>query len=488
MMNTLISLKLWQKVIVVAVVCAVAGGVYGIYSWVSGPSTTSAQDNIQLVQVQYGDLENTVSASGSLVFPNEEQLTFGSAGTLQEVNVQEGDTVEAGQVLAKLDDASTIELQKAILQARIDLGNAELRAIETEATLADARVALRTAQEALEAAENPYSEADIVKAELAVVNAEIALANAEESYEKAKAQYEVNPSVYDWIRDYEQKRLQLASAELELTAAEENLAEMLAGPDPLEVEQKQKQLKVAQANLQQAEENLEGELRQLELAEAQAALDEATEKLEMATMVAPFGGVVTAVNVKTGETVTANQTVIKVQDTSTVEVSAILDEIDVSQVERGQAVSIYLDALPDLELTGEVSYIATSAQTQSGVVTYPVTIRVDVPSGVQLREGMSATASIVVESAVNVLIVPTQAISGTTSNPVVSVMVDDEVQQREVTLGISDGSWTEVTGGLQETDLVVLTYSASSSTTTSTSSQSMPGGGVIPGGGTVFFR
>jgi HlyD family secretion protein len=487
MMNTLISLKLWQKIMVVVVVCAVAGGVYGIYRWVAGPNTTSAQDNIQLVQVQYGDLENTVSASGSLVFPNKEQLTFGSTGTVQEVNVAEGDSVEEGQVLAKLDDVSTIELQKAVLQARIDLGNAELKAIETEATLADAKVALRNAEEALEAAENPYSEADIVKAELAVVNAEIALVQAEESYQEAKAQYEANPSVYEWIRDYEQKRLQLASAELELTAAQETLADMLAGADPLDVEQKQKQLEVAQANLQQAEENLEGELRQLELAEAQAALDEATEKLEMATIVAPFSGVVTSVNVKAGGSVTASQIVIEVQDTSTVEVSAILDEIDVSQVERGQAVSIYLDALPDTELTGEVSYIATSAQTQSGVVTYPVTIRVDVPSGIQLREGMSATASIVVESAVNVLIIPTQAISGSTSNPVVSVMVDDEIQQREVTLGISDGSWTEVTGGLQETDLVVLTYSTSS-TTTSTGSQSIPGGGIMPGGGTVFFR
>ena len=308
-----------------------------------------------------------------------------------------------------------------------------------------------------------------------------------------------NPLDPEWSLNYQQKTAQLTVAELNLAEAEETLTKMQAGADPLDVEQKQKQLALAQANLTKAEDalaeiqggadSLDVELKRLAVAEAQAALDNAETLLEAANMVAPFDGVVTSVDVEVGDGVAANKVVIELVDPSVIDVSAILDEIDVAQVEQGQSASIYLDALPDLDLTGEVSTISASAQTQSGVVTYPVTIRVDVPSGVQLKEGMSATANIVVEAAYNVLIIPTQAISGSTANPTVSVMVGDEIQQKSVTLGISDGSWAEVTGGLQETDVVVMTYSSassSSSSTTSTNRQNFQGGGMIPGGNFVI--
>jgi HlyD family secretion protein len=509
MLDMLGTLKLWQKITLIVVTLAVAGGIYGIYKWTAGPTTTSVLDNVQVVQVQYGDIENSVSASGSLIFPNEESLTFGSAGTVQDVNVKEGDTVEEGQLLASLNDASVISLERAVVQAKVNLETAqeeleealnpytESDIAQAEADVVNARVTLETAQEELEEALNPYTESDIAQAELSVTNAEIALNKAQEELTDAEAQYLVNPSVPEWRLNYEQKMAQLTVAEYDLAEAEENLAEMLAGSDPLQVEQKQKQLALAQANLTKAEDelaeiqgganSLEVELRQLEVAEAQAALDEAVALLGSATMVAPFDGTVTSVEVEVGEEVAASKVVIELVDSSVVEVSAILDEIDVDQVEVGQSASIYLDALPDLDLTGEVATISTSAQSQSGVVTYPVRIRIDVPSGVHLREGMSATANIVVEAAYDVLIIPTQTISGSGDNAVVSVMVGEEIQQKTVTLGMSDGSWTEVTGGLQETDMVVLTYSTST-TTTSTGSQSMPGGGMMPGGGTVFFR
>ena len=105
------DLKLWQVVVLVVVMLGVGGGVYGVYSWATGSEADTLPDNVQLVQVQYGDLVNSVSASGSLVFAVKEQLTFGSAGTVAELTVQEGDAVEEGQVLAKLDSASIISLQ-----------------------------------------------------------------------------------------------------------------------------------------------------------------------------------------------------------------------------------------------------------------------------------------------------------------------------------------------------------------------------------------
>ncbi|HUV43663.1 MAG TPA: efflux RND transporter periplasmic adaptor subunit [Dehalococcoidales bacterium] len=512
MLDALKNLRPWQTAILAVVIIGIAGGGFAIYNWATGSDTVAIPDDIQLVQVQYGSLENSVSASGSLLFPYREELTFDSAGTIQEVNVEEGDAVLEGQVLTKLDDASVLLLQQAVVQSRINLENA-LDSLETaqenleearnpytesdiaqaELTVINAGLALETARENLDKAQNPYTEADIVRAELVVLNAEIALENAENAFERAEDRYEMNPTVPDWITDYKLKQKQLAIAEFDLAEAEDNLAIINAGADSVDIEQKQKHVIIAQTNLAQEEENLadmqdstgpleldslQVELKQIEVASAQTSLDKAIERLEAATMVAPFDGIVVAVNVEAGQNVSASQNVMEIVDPSVVDLNAILDEIDISLVKQGQRATISLDALSDIELTGEVYSISTTARVQSGVVTYPMTIRLTVPDGLQLREGMSATASIIVEQADNVLLVPNQAISGSFDNPVVNVMVNEETRQRVVTLGISDGLWTEVIAGLDATDIVVVQI-----TNTGTTQFDFGGGMMIPGMG-----
>jgi hypothetical protein len=171
-------------------------------------------------------------------------------------------------------------------------------------------------------------------------------------------------------------------------------------------------------------------------------------------------------------------------DPTVIEVSAVLDEIDVPQVKPGQRVIVSLSSLSDLELSGEVSAISSTSKTQSGVVTYTVTIRVTPPTEVQLREGMSATADIIVEEANNVLVVPTQAISDVANNQVVEVLVNGVIEQRIVTTGISDGSYSEVLSGLQAGEQVILP-TATSTSTSNTENRQFPGGNFIinDGGG-----
>src|SRR3989304_8723693 len=112
MLDALKTLRLWQILVLVVVALGVARGVYGIYSWATSPDTSSLPANTQLVAVQYGDLVSTVSASGSLVFPTRAQPTFGSAGTVEEVSAKDGETVKKGQVLAKLDSASSVSCRR----------------------------------------------------------------------------------------------------------------------------------------------------------------------------------------------------------------------------------------------------------------------------------------------------------------------------------------------------------------------------------------
>ncbi len=362
-------------------------------------SDLTAVTEEQVVAVQRGDLTVDITAVGNLAFSHHEELTFGVGGTVEEVLVEVGDSVEEGQVLVELDDTSIILLQEAVIQARINLRDAEenleeaqtpyteLDVAQAEASVANAKVALEAAQKALEEAENPYTESDITQAELAVINAEIALDRAQDNYERAKEKYNRNWTVPEWILDYKQKQKELAIAEFELAEAEETLVEMMAGADPLEVEQKQKQLALTQANLEEAENDLaellgsvyslEVELRQLEVASAQAALDEAIERLEMATMVAPFAGIVTSVNVEAGDAVNANQVVIELVDTDKFETEILVNEIDIFNIRLGAEATVQVDALSGISFPAEVTFISPAATIQQGVVNYNVTVELE---------------------------------------------------------------------------------------------------------------
>ena len=129
----------------------------------------------------------------------------------------------------------------------------------------------------------------------------------------------------------------------------------------------------------------------LHTVEAQAALDAALQRLEDATLQAPMAGTVSLVNVEAGQAVNANTTVVEVVDPSVVEVDGVVDEIDVLFIRQGARAEVTLDALPGQVLEGIVSEIGSAAINQQGVVSYPIRILLQVPAGVDLREGLTAT-------------------------------------------------------------------------------------------------
>ena len=186
----------------------------------------------------------------------------------------------------------------------------------------------------------------------------------------------------------------IANAEVAVARAEESFG-------PLEVEVREKQLTVSEATLAEAEDvlaelqgsvdPLEVTLREAELASAQAALDAALQRLEDATLQAPMAGIVSLVNVEAGQAVNANTTVVEVVDPSVVEVDGVVDEIDVLFIRQGARAEVTLDALPGQVLEGIVSEIGSAAINQQGVVSYPIRILLQVPAGVDLREGLTAT-------------------------------------------------------------------------------------------------
>lgn len=263
----------------------------------------------------------------------------------------------------------------------------------------------------------------------------------------------------------------IETAEEAVARAEERLEDVYVVSDNLEIQLQVQEIEVARARLADARVKLlelddppddtTVTLREAQIKANESALVAAKARLEAVTVVASFGGLVNTVYVEVGRTVGGNNNtnvaIMEIVDTSVAEVDARLDEIDVLTVQEGAAVVIELDGLPGAGLPGTVREISRTGENQQGVVTYPIQISLRTPPQLELREGLTATATIVLQQELDVLLIPATSVAGTIAQPTVLVDVGGEVMERVVTLGASDGFWIVVADGVQEGDSLVST-------------------------------
>jgi len=197
---------------------------------------------------------------------------------------------------------------------------------------------------------------------------------------------------------------------------------------------------------------------------ADDSLAEAKRQLDAATLVAGFDGIIGRLNVKAGDTVSPMVVVAEIVDPSEMRLKVQVDEIDIASVRVGQTASLQVDALPSLEITGNVTAIALLPTLLTGVVTYDATVSFTPPPASGLRIGMSATADIVTARRTGVLLIPERAVGqNSQGQTVVKVQANGKTEERIVVVGITDGIQTEVISGLSEGETVVVERAAQQS-------------------------
>ncbi len=227
-----------------------------------------------------------------------------------------------------------------------------------------------------------------------------------------------------------------------------------------DVRQAELSLKSAKIKMQQTEkeyaaknvdETLVRRTQEVAVTQGELALQKAYSKLADYSIRAPFDGIVTGLDVDSGDTI--SQTAI-LASVITQEMKAVitLNEVDVVKVSVGDPVSLTLDALPDAVLLGHITKLDTIGQATQGVVSYGAEVAFDEAPAL-LRPGMSVTANIVVEEKKDIVLVPNEAI--TTNDGVTTVLVSGT--KRTVTLGMTDNVNTEVVSGLKTGDRVMVT-------------------------------
>ena len=147
------------------------------------------------------------------------------------------------------------------------------------------------------------------------------------------------------------------------------------------------------------------------------------QQLDDCTVEAPISGVISAVNIEAGDTYNGTA-IVTIDDISSFEVTAEIDEYDIGKIEKGQKVVIKTNATGDEELEGTVKIVSPKASTGGNEVTYTVIISVDTPNEM-LRMDMTAKLSIILESKENVLTVPYEAVQEDESGNIYVEVVGD---------------------------------------------------------------
>jgi len=244
-------------------------------------------------------------------------------------------------------------------------------------------------------------------------------------------------------------KLQVEAAVMAEAQAQKNLDELIEDITIMEL-----QLEAAKASVEQARESAALARESVQL--AQQSLDQAQKNLDEATITAQFDGVIASVDAEEGDTVTAAMTIVHLVDPTDMELIVEVDEIDMPGVRLNQETIISVDALPDVTFEGRVTSIYPVPTKVSGIVMYNVRINLEVPGNSDLKIGMSASADIIINKQSNVLLLPSEVIEvNDQGKQVVKVMVDKQIQERPVVIGISDGSETEIVSGLSEGEIVV---------------------------------
>jgi multidrug efflux pump subunit AcrA (membrane-fusion protein) len=278
--------------------------------------------------------------------------------------------------------------------------------------------------------------------------------------------------------------------------------------------------------IDQAEQQVNSTWAQYESAQTQ--LQTAKDNAAGATMEAPAAGTVASINGSVGSTVggsssgsssSSSSAFIVLEDLSQLSITAQVNEADIANVKIGQTAQFTVSAYPSDTFYGTVTSISPLGQTNSGVVTYPVTIKVDTGNlnGANLLPGMTATLEITTQERIGVLLISNRALSfartleanGTISASQVRSLLAGALQQagsqapqgtatfvvemkngqltpKIIFTGLTDGTNTEVISGLQEGEQVVSGQIGGTATTTSGGSSGgggFGGGGIFGGGG-----
>ncbi len=436
----------------------------------------------------------------------------GSASTItvSKVCVSVGEEVSVGDTLYLIDEESVADLKEE-LESNVEKAKADLDALIAEQTLSTTKATytynssiaygdyldteynstieelndavdtakenLEDAKESLTAYEEKYAEMEdaVSKAKEVYTNTEYSLSTHSitddvywyvyyaTEYETAKENYE---SLKSQLEELEEK---VYKAKENVATAENNYAKAVRNLDAGKLTATEtKSLRSLAYDTAQESYDLTIAYLERDLEEQQEVYDEALEKwnefssyINGNAVCATDDGVVASIELSQGDTISTGTTLVTLTDPGEVTMTVTVYEDDMTNISLGSEAVVSLTAYPDVTFEGTVTEIGEATLNSSNEVTYEVTVTLsgDV-SG--LYQEMTGAVTFVSERAENVLYVSKRAVITEGDTSYVKVKESNgSIRKEKVTVGISDGTYTEISGEINEGDTVLIERSVS---------------------------
>ena len=486
------------------------------YSWQRQKQILSNNIETLTVSVEAKEITVRITASGVVQPVRRVNLSPKTQGRLAQLYVEQGDRVEVGQLIARMEsgeiEAQLLQAKAKLIQAKANLEKlktgsrpeeiaaAQARLNQTEARLAELKAGTRTEEIAQARAKLNEAGARLADAKSGSLEEEIAQARARIEANKAELQlanervsrYEnlgeqgaisqdeleefrqnerrLNAIVEEAERRLEQlqqsRKTQIEQLEATVDMERQALRQLQNGARPEEIAQVEAEVAEAQSQLNELlngtrPEEIAG--AQAEVSEAEASVQYYQTQLKDTEVRAPFAGIIAQRYAVEGAFVTpATSASDATSATSTsivalakdLEVLAKVPEADIAQIKPNQKVEIVADAYPDQVFQGRVQLIAPEAVKEQDVTLFQA--RIEIISGKEkLQSGMNVDLKFIGEKLKNALVVPTVAI--VTHQGETGVLMPDEENKPEfhpVTIGSTLGNQIQILQGVQTGDRV----------------------------------
>jgi HlyD family secretion protein len=359
---------------------------------------------VSLIQPAVTTITETITSSGRIGGTIETVVGAQAPGIVEQVFVEEGDRVVRGQSLAAIRSAV-----------------AEAQVVQAEQAVNTARALLAQQQVAVGQAEHAIAQA---RAQLAQLKAERELAASQLARREQLTKRALIPRA-----EYDQARAEYLAAKERVAAA-------------------QYAVQAARANMQAAEAGVA--VARERITEAKQALRVARRQAEEAVVVAPFAGIVTAINAEPGQAVGA-QGVVRLVSTA-LEIRLEVDESNLADLAVGQTAAVSSSAFPEGDFSGTVSEIGAAVDPSRGTVRITVT-PITLPQW--LRPGQTVNVNIITHRAVPRLLVPASAFSRAGERSVVFVVQEGRAIEKPVLTRPPTEHGVPVLAGLRAEDRII---------------------------------
>lgn len=362
-----------------------------------------AEVPVRIHPVVRKDLTYSLKTTGDIAALMQVDLFPKVSGYLERINVNLGDSVRQGQVIAQIDQIDFLQRVK-----------------EAEAKVAHAKAQLSE----MEAGSRPEE----------LRQAEEAVKQAQSRFENARLQRERIEALY--------KRQVISKKEADVAEMESTVTEA--------------QLAASQQNLKLVREGVRQEVRmasQAKLKEMEAILAQEQIRLQNTQIISPFHGEIARKYVDNGALVSPSTPIVTIVHTARVKIVANVLEKDIPLLKPGMKAKIQAETYPERIFEGKVAQINSALE----LSTRTLQVEFYIPNSQRLlKPGMFAKLEVLLSEKPQTLIIPREAVIQTGGEPSVFVVEGNQALRRPIATGYEQDQMVEVLRGLKEGDKVVV--------------------------------